>query len=393
MTSSRSARLDRVEGKRGHRPPVARAAGPGPQTGSRRARPRRGRSPIPPSPTTTNRMHAAREVLRRVVRRQPDPAEALLASPDQMHHQEHGRQAERRSRVNCRRSSLLGSPAATKTPVTGASSSDMIAYTALASSESDKDDERLLRRGSSASGRRRDRRRGFASIRRPAASEPTDASPRLSASSTRKDRRTTRETRPTWSSSAPARSAGGHRASPRAAPERVVVLERDLAGQGASSRAAGVVRAQGGTPDTVAPRPWSIDFYRGQQERFGTDSRVPRARLPDPRTDAARGARRGTRASRCSATPGSTCGGSTRDEARALNPTLGRTATAAGATARPTGASTRRGTCARTRSRCSRRACELRERTPFLGLRTRAAAAAPRSPASRHPTARSRPSA
>jgi sarcosine oxidase subunit beta len=54
--------------------------------------------------------------------------------------------------------------------------------------------------------------------------------------------------------------------------ERVVVLEKGEAGQGASSRAAGVVRAQGGTPQTVALGMWSIDFYRSQQERYGTDS-------------------------------------------------------------------------------------------------------------------------
>ena len=53
---------------------------------------------------------------------------------------------------------------------------------------------------------------------------------------------------------------------------RVVVLERGLAGQGASSRAAGIVRAQGGTPTTVALGRWSIDFYRRQPEVFGTDS-------------------------------------------------------------------------------------------------------------------------
>jgi sarcosine oxidase, subunit beta len=53
---------------------------------------------------------------------------------------------------------------------------------------------------------------------------------------------------------------------------RVVVLERDLAGQGASSRAAGIVRAQGGTPETVALGRWSIDFYRSQRDRYGTDS-------------------------------------------------------------------------------------------------------------------------
>ena len=53
---------------------------------------------------------------------------------------------------------------------------------------------------------------------------------------------------------------------------RVVVLERELAGIGASSRAAGIVRAQGGTPATVALGRWSIDFYRGQTAAYGTDS-------------------------------------------------------------------------------------------------------------------------
>jgi sarcosine oxidase, subunit beta len=53
---------------------------------------------------------------------------------------------------------------------------------------------------------------------------------------------------------------------------KVVVLERGRAGEGASSRAAGIVRAQGGTPTTVELGRWSIDFYRGQRERFGTDS-------------------------------------------------------------------------------------------------------------------------
>ena len=52
----------------------------------------------------------------------------------------------------------------------------------------------------------------------------------------------------------------------------VVVLERGLAGMGASSRAAGIVRAQGGTAATVALGRWSIDFYRGQAAAYGTDS-------------------------------------------------------------------------------------------------------------------------
>ena len=53
---------------------------------------------------------------------------------------------------------------------------------------------------------------------------------------------------------------------------RVVVLEKGLAGQGASSRAAGIVRAQGGTPATVALGRWTIDFYNGQRAAIGTDS-------------------------------------------------------------------------------------------------------------------------
>jgi sarcosine oxidase subunit beta len=53
---------------------------------------------------------------------------------------------------------------------------------------------------------------------------------------------------------------------------RVVVVERGLAGMGASSRAAGIVRAQGGTPATVALGRWSIDFYNNQQHAYGTDS-------------------------------------------------------------------------------------------------------------------------
>jgi sarcosine oxidase subunit beta len=53
---------------------------------------------------------------------------------------------------------------------------------------------------------------------------------------------------------------------------RVVVVERGLTGMGASSRAAGIVRAQGGTPATVALGRWSIDFYNGQRAAYGTDS-------------------------------------------------------------------------------------------------------------------------
>ena len=54
--------------------------------------------------------------------------------------------------------------------------------------------------------------------------------------------------------------------------DKVVVIDQGLAGMGASSRAAGVVRAQGGIPATVTLGSWSIDFYRGQQAVYGTDS-------------------------------------------------------------------------------------------------------------------------
>jgi sarcosine oxidase, subunit beta len=53
---------------------------------------------------------------------------------------------------------------------------------------------------------------------------------------------------------------------------RVVVLDSGLAGMGASSRAAGIVRAQGGTPITVALGRWSIDFYTSQMTAYGSDS-------------------------------------------------------------------------------------------------------------------------
>jgi sarcosine oxidase, subunit beta len=53
---------------------------------------------------------------------------------------------------------------------------------------------------------------------------------------------------------------------------RVIVIDRGLIGMGASSRAAGIVRAQGGTPATVALGRWSVDFYRRQPVTYGTDS-------------------------------------------------------------------------------------------------------------------------
>jgi sarcosine oxidase subunit beta len=52
----------------------------------------------------------------------------------------------------------------------------------------------------------------------------------------------------------------------------VVLLEERTLGAGASPRAAGMVRAQGGTEAAVRLGLFSRDFYAGQQERLGIDS-------------------------------------------------------------------------------------------------------------------------
>jgi sarcosine oxidase subunit beta len=52
----------------------------------------------------------------------------------------------------------------------------------------------------------------------------------------------------------------------------VVLIEKGILGQGSSSRAAGVVRIQGGTPAAVRLGQWSRGFYLGQQAELGTDS-------------------------------------------------------------------------------------------------------------------------
>jgi sarcosine oxidase subunit beta len=53
---------------------------------------------------------------------------------------------------------------------------------------------------------------------------------------------------------------------------RVVLIERSTLGQGASSRAAGIVRSQGGTPTAVHLAEWSRAFYMGQHDELGIDS-------------------------------------------------------------------------------------------------------------------------
>ncbi len=53
---------------------------------------------------------------------------------------------------------------------------------------------------------------------------------------------------------------------------RVVVVDKRAAGQGASARAAGIVRSQGGTPTAVRLAQWTQTFYRSQRDRLGVDS-------------------------------------------------------------------------------------------------------------------------
>jgi sarcosine oxidase, subunit beta len=58
----------------------------------------------------------------------------------------------------------------------------------------------------------------------------------------------------------------------RSGVDRVVLLEKRTLGQGASSRAAGIVRTQGGTPWAVKLGEWSRKFYLGQRDELGIDS-------------------------------------------------------------------------------------------------------------------------
>jgi sarcosine oxidase subunit beta len=58
----------------------------------------------------------------------------------------------------------------------------------------------------------------------------------------------------------------------RSGLDRVVLVEKRTLGQGASSRAAGVVRTQGGTPWAVQLGEWSRKFYLGQHDEIGIDS-------------------------------------------------------------------------------------------------------------------------
>jgi glycine/D-amino acid oxidase-like deaminating enzyme len=58
----------------------------------------------------------------------------------------------------------------------------------------------------------------------------------------------------------------------RSGLDRVMLLEKRTLGQGASSRAAGVVRTQGGTSWAVQLGEWSRRFYLAQHDELGIDS-------------------------------------------------------------------------------------------------------------------------
>jgi sarcosine oxidase subunit beta len=53
---------------------------------------------------------------------------------------------------------------------------------------------------------------------------------------------------------------------------RVVLIDKRPLGQGATSRAAGIVRGQGGTPTAVRLAQWTQAFYLRQHEEIGADS-------------------------------------------------------------------------------------------------------------------------
>ena len=58
----------------------------------------------------------------------------------------------------------------------------------------------------------------------------------------------------------------------RSGLDQVILLEKRTLGQGASSRAAGIVRTQGGTSWAVRLGDWSRRFYLGQHAELGVDS-------------------------------------------------------------------------------------------------------------------------
>src|SRR5262249_24362109 len=154
---------------------------------------------------------------------------------------------------------------------------------------------------------------------------------------------------------------------------RVVVLERGIAGARPASRAAGIVRAQGGTPTAVALGRWSIDFYRSQSARFGTDSgfRELGYLILAVTEDDVRAGRERVAMQQAAGLPVRWV---TPDEAVALNPTLS-PAGFLGASYLRTDGHIDPPRNVRAYSLAMQGAgVELRERTAFIGLRTAPAA-------------------
>jgi len=154
----------------------------------------------------------------------------------------------------------------------------------------------------------------------------------------------------------------------RAGAKRVVVLEREVAGHGASSRAAGIVRAQGGTAATVELGRWSIGFYRRQRQLLGTDSgfrELGYLILAVTKRDEAEGRERVTMQREA----GLDVRWVSAEEAAALNPTLSAQGHRGGSYS-PTDGCIDPPRNVRAYSLAMQRAkVDLRERTPFLGLR------------------------
>ena len=154
----------------------------------------------------------------------------------------------------------------------------------------------------------------------------------------------------------------------RSGAGRVVLLERSTLGQGASSRAAGIVRSQGGTPTAVRLAEWSRDLLPGPAARsWAIDSGfVARATSspPSPRTMLPRPRRRWP----CSRVSGLDVAGCDADEADPLNPTLRPGSPRAVPFSTTTATSTRPATCWPTRWRWPRPGCEVYEGRDFAGL-------------------------
>jgi sarcosine oxidase, subunit beta len=152
--------------------------------------------------------------------------------------------------------------------------------------------------------------------------------------------------------------------------DRVVVLDKDQAGSGASSRAAGVVRAQGGMPETVALGRWSIDFYRTQRGLLGTDSgfrelgylilAITKRDVEEAQKRVAMQQEAGLRDVRWV----------DADEARRLNPTLASEGHRGGSFVETDGCIDPPRNVRAYSLAMQGTGVELRERTPFIGLRT-----------------------